>query len=296
MTGPRLTILIPTRNAAATLRRALDSLAAQNYAALEVIVIDAESTDGTPGILADYAALVSRVVREPDSGPAHALNKGLALASGEILGWLGADDELLPGALAEAAAQFAAHPEAEIVIGSCERVFEDGSTALTPACPGAWRIIGRRNVIDQPAAFWKRSVQERVGPLDESYGLAFDWDLWCRMARAAARLVTTDATLARYHFTPASKSNTAGDGHARESFRILRRYGPLGGGLAYVYRFLYEAFDRHGCYDQPPACGPGRARVFALTRLVLRVVLGGELIEGYNWHFASRQARGLKWW
>ena len=296
MTAPRVTILIPSRNAAATLRRALASLAAQNYPCLEVIVIDAESTDGTPGILAEYGALLSRVIRGPDSGPAHALNTGLALATGEIIGWLGADDELLPGALEEVAARFAAHPEAEVVIGACERVFADGATALTPACPGAWRVIGRRNVIDQPAVFWKRSLQQRLGPLDESYGLAFDWDLWCRMARAQARLVTTEVTLARYHFTSASKSNTAGDGHARESFRILRRHGPLGGGLAYVYRFLYETFDRRGCYDQPPACGAWRARAFAVTRLALRLLLGRELIEGYNWHFASLQARGLKWW
>lgn len=296
MTAPSLTILIPTRNAAATLRRALASLAAQNHAPLEVIVIDAESTDATPGILAEFAALVSRLIREPDSGPANALNKGLALASGEVLGWLGADDELLPGALDEVAAQFAAHPQAEVVIGACERVFEDGSTALTPSCPGAWQVIGRRNVIDQPAAFWKRSLQQRLGPLDESYDLAFDWDLWCRMALAEARVVTTEVTLARYHFTPASKSNTAGHGHARESFRILRRYGPLGGGLAYVYRFLYETFDLRGCYDQPRTCGPWRARVFAITRFALRLLLGRELIEGYNWHFASLQARGLKWW
>lgn len=296
MTGPRISIVVPTYNPGPVLRRALESLAAQRYEPLEVIAVDAVSTDGTAEVLREFAPLLARVVREPDTGQANALNKGLALATGEIVGWLCADDELLPGALAEVAARFTADPAAEVVVGVCERVFPDGSRVLTPARADAWRVIGRWNVIDQPSVFWRRSLQQRLGPLDESYRLAFDWDLWCRMARAGARLTATDAVLSRYHFTADSKTNTAGDEHARESFRILRRYGPLGGGLAYVFLFLYRTFDRHGCYDQPPACSRWRGHAFVLCLRALRLLLGAELIYGYNWQFASKQARGLKWW
>ena len=296
MAAPRISIIVPSYNSGATLRRVLASLAAQHYPALEVIVVDAASSDDTPAILADHRALITKLIREPDRGQAEALNKGLAAATGDIGGWLCADDELLPGALAEVAARFAADADAEVLIGACERVFADGSRRLTPAPAAAWDVIGRRNVIDQPSVFWKRSLQQRLGPLDESFRLAFDWDLWCRMARARARLITTGAVLSRYHFTASSKSNTAGDDHARESFRILRRYGPLGGGLAYVFRFLYWTFDRHGCYDRPPAGAWWRRALFRITLPVLRVVLGKDLTFSYNWQFASLQARGLPWW
>jgi glycosyltransferase involved in cell wall biosynthesis len=236
------------------------------------------------------------VIRERDSGQADAINKGLARATGDIISWLCADDELAPGALDHVASIFDSDPQAEVVIGACERIFADGSRYTTVVPPDAWLKIGRINVIDQPSVFWRRSLQEKLGPLDTSYRLAFDWDLWCRMARARANLHVTNQVLSRYYFSAENKTSTAGSGHARESFRVIRKHGPLRGWAAYIYRFLYQNFDLHGCYDQPPTCTFVRGGMFVLSLQILRALFGDELIYGYNWHFASCQERGLKWW
>jgi len=94
---PRITVITPSFNAAATIGEALASVRDQGYEDLEHLVVDGGSTDGTVDILRDAPGI--RFVSEPDRGLAHAMNKGIAMASGEIVGELNADDRYLPGAL-----------------------------------------------------------------------------------------------------------------------------------------------------------------------------------------------------
>ena len=77
---------------------------------------------------------------------------------------------------------------------------------------------------------------------------------------------------------------------------MVRKYGPFHGGLAYIYRFLYQHFDLEGCYDRPPACTRARAALFAASLKTLKWLIGERLLYMYNWHFASCQQRNLKWW
>lgn len=292
----RFSLVVPSYNPGAVLERALASLASQVGVDLQLIVMDAGSTDESPQILERFAGDIDVLVQERDGGQADGINRGFARADGEIVGWLCADDELMPGALAHVASLFAEHPSADVVIGACERVFADGTTCITPARPDTWDIIGMQNVVDQPSVFWRASLHRRLGRLDDSFHLAFDWDLWCRMRDAGARLVVTERVLSRYYFSETNKSGSSGRGHVRESFRILRQYGPLSGGLAYVFLGLYHLFDLHGCYDRPPTCGVVRRVAHHAVLTLLRLVLGDRLTYGYNWQFASRQERGLKWW
>ena len=100
--------------------------------------------------------------------------------------------------------------------------------------------------------------------------------------------------LLRYHFSETNKSGNAGRQHVRESFRVVRRYGPAG--LAWIFRFLYHAFDLKGCYDQPPTCSAIRSSAFVASLAALRALIGPERLFLYNWHFASCQERGVRWW
>lgn len=292
----RVSVVVPNYNSGAVLERCFQSLRNQTYAGLEVIVVDSLSADESGAVIERNRAWLSRVISEKDQGQADGLNKGFREAAGEIFAWLCADDELLPGALDQVAAIFRDHPDTDVVLGACERRFPDGSTTITPAREDAWRQIGVQNVIDQPSMFWRSSLHRRLGELDTSYQLAFDWDFWCRMRDAGARLRTTERRLSIYHFSADNQSGKAGTRHAEESFRILRRYGPRGGLLAYAFRLLYFKFDLKGCYDQPPTCTPGRARLFAAALLGFRFLFGKRLAYSYNWHFASCQERNLRWW
>ncbi|MFN7917460.1 MAG: glycosyltransferase family 2 protein [Vicinamibacterales bacterium] len=292
----RVSIVVPSFNPGPVLERALASLVSQAGIDLQLIVMDAGSTDGSPAILERFAPDIDVLVRERDNGQADGINRGFTHAEGDIFGWLCADDELMPGTLAHVASLFEEHPAADVVIGACERVFADGTTCITPARADTWDVIGMQNVIDQPSVFWRAGLHRRLGRLDDSYNLAFDWDFWCRMRASGARFIATDRVLSRYYFSDTNKSGSSGRGHVRESFRILRQYGPLSGGLAYVFLGLYHLFDLHGCYDRPPTCGPIRLVLHRATLALLRLTLGTRLAYGYNWQFASRQERGLQWW
>ena len=287
---------MPNFNSGPVLERALQSLFRQNYPNLELIVADSASQDLSRDIIHRYRDRFEVLLTAKDNGQADGLNRGFARARGDIFGWLCADDELLPGALERVASVFQANPEAGVVTGSCERVYPDGSHRITPADPAAWDKIGAIDVIEQPSTFWRAEWHRRLAPLDNSFHLAFDWDLWCRMRRAGALLAATDQVLSRYYFSDSNKSGSAGDLFACEAFRILRRYGPLRGRLAYIYRFLYRHFDLRGCYDQPRTCSAFRFAVFSVTRRLLRMIAGDRNIARYNWHFAACQQRGRQWW
>src|SRR3954451_9025440 len=122
--APSLSIITACLNSEGTIAETLESVRRQDYAGeVEHIVVDGGSTDGTIDIV---RAAGLRHVSEPDRGLTHALNKGIAMAHGEIIGALNADDTYLPGALSRVGTAFAEHPEAEWVTGPCPIVDADG--------------------------------------------------------------------------------------------------------------------------------------------------------------------------
>src|SRR5450756_45933 len=94
----------------------MDSVLGQDHDDVEYIVVDPGSTDGSREIIQDYGGLVTPIF-EPDAGPAHGLNRGFALATGDVFGFLNSDDRLLPGALTCVAQTFASDPEVDVVSG-----------------------------------------------------------------------------------------------------------------------------------------------------------------------------------
>jgi glycosyltransferase involved in cell wall biosynthesis len=295
MTSPSVSIVVPNYNSGATLERAIQSLIAQDWPDLELIFVDGASTDDSLQVARRHAGRFAHLVSEPDRGQAHALNKGFRLAKGEILGWLCGDDELAPGAVRHVAEVFASRPEIDLYIGGCRRHYPDGTTVVTVPRPDVLDRISYHDGIEQPSTFWRASLARKAGELDESFRYAFDWDLWNRFARVGARHALTDHVLSDYYFSTTNKTSTGAGALVGEMYRVIRRYGPLRGRLADVYRLLYH-FDLAGCYDRPVSCGRVRWRVYALLIAVLRACLGKELVYSYNWCFASKQQRGLVWW
>lgn len=292
----RFSIVIPNFNSGPVLERCIQSLLAQDVPDLQIIVADAASTDESAAILRQYSARFSPLLSAPDGGQADGLNRGFAQATGDIYGWLCADDELLPGAMREVAALFEANPEADIVAGACRHVYADFSERVVYPPRDGWGPVTVRNDLNQPSVFWRAGLHRRVGPLDTTFRLAFDWDFWCRMHSAGARVLCTDRILSNYHFSASNKTSSAGVLHVEEQFRIIRKYGPFQGLLAYVYLGIYNHFDMHGCLDSPPVCSQGRLVAYRRTLRLLESLLGRKWISLYNWHFASRQQRKLEWW
>jgi len=133
--------------------------------------------------------------------------------------------------------------------------------------------------------------------MDESYALAFDWEWWNRMYRAGARFMVVRDVLSTYYFSEENLTSKAGMKVVNEMYRITKKYGPYYGFSAYVYKLLFFVFDLNGYYDCPfDQLSAHRQRVFKLALYTLYAIFGKEVINSYNWNWASKQVRGITWY
>jgi glycosyltransferase involved in cell wall biosynthesis len=308
---PLISIIIPCYNAAETIERTIRSLIEQRYPNLESIAIDGGSTDDTVAILDRYQQYFTKIISEPDLGQANALNKGFKLATGEIYGWLCADDELTPGALAYLADLFQSRPEIDAISAGCTRVFADGSIHDTAPRTDVMARISYHNGIEQPSTLWRADLHHRAGELDESYNYAFDWVWWNQLQQAGANVLVVDRVVSRYYFSDTNKTSTGARDVVDEMYRVIKNFGPIRGYLADIYLFLYEHFDLSGYYDKSPDVSHlewcmylfkqqryNKLKIFAWLVYLqsLSLLFGRDPILSYNWNFASRQERNLCWY
>lgn len=221
---PRVSIVTACLNQAATVERAVRSVLDQDYPALEYVIFDGGSTDGSVERIRAYAGRLHGFVSEPDAGQADAINRAFARTTGAIRGWLNADDILLPGAVAFVGRFFRDHPEVDVLCGACRYVFDDGRREIRGVAEGDLRLLDVYDPIHQPSCFWRRTIHEHVGPLDVSLRYAMDWDLFLRFARAGARFAVTDEVLSEYRFGGGNKTTTGGEARNAEMYRILCRH------------------------------------------------------------------------
>lgn len=180
-----VSILLPSLNQGRFLPAALDSILQQSHQDLEVVVADEGSTDETLPILEHYAARDPRLrwFSGSDRGPAAAVNKAAAAATGEILGWLNADDLYAEGAIAAAVTTLSGNRNLELVYGHADFIDESGQcmgpypTKPPPTPPEAF---AEGCFICQPTVFIRRHAWQELGGLDEKFQASFDFDLWVR--------------------------------------------------------------------------------------------------------------------
>jgi glycosyltransferase involved in cell wall biosynthesis len=228
---PTITIVTPCLNASATLPGALESVRAQRYEAeIDHVVIDGGSSDGTLDILASAEGV--RFVSEPDRGLSDAVNKGIRLARGEIVGWLNADDVYLPGAFRHVGETFAQHPEADWATGQCtiidaeQRETRKAVTAYKNFFLRRYRysLLLVQNFVSCPATFVRRTAFEQVGMLDERFRYSMDYDLWLRLGRHSDPLIV-DRPLASFRMTEGSLSMTGFEAQFAEHAQNAREHG-----------------------------------------------------------------------
>lgn len=218
-------LAMPSRNMAPYIGSAVRSLLDQPGVNVELLIQDACSTDTTSEVLDAHSDSRVKVFREEDSGPADAINRGLSKAKGDIFGWLNADDELEPGALSKVIRVFEDEPAVELVYGRGFYVDEEG-VRLKPydVRPFDRNLLRTRDFILQPAAFWRRSLWERVGPLNPTLAWVFDWEWFIRASNETSfRFLSDD--LARFRLTGENKSLVGGDERHAELAAVAKRYG-----------------------------------------------------------------------
>jgi glycosyltransferase involved in cell wall biosynthesis len=197
-----VSIIVPSYNQGQFIRQTIDSCLAQDYRPLEILVIDGASTDGTVDVLHEYDGTPEvRWVSEPDKGVAEAVNKGFALARGEIAGIQSSDDAYLPGAISQAVEHFSGSPELGLVYGDWVYVDAEGKE-LKRYQTGPYSLenfLCMSTLIPQHAAFFRLNLARNVGGWNAGYFVA-DTEMWLRMLfQAEARKVDAFWGIRRMH-------------------------------------------------------------------------------------------------
>ena len=226
MTGSRahatVSVVIPCFNQARYLRSAIESVLAQHYAPLECIVVDDGSTDETAGVAENLGVIV---LRQPNRGISEARNAGLAAVRGELVVFLDADDELLPGALAHGVAALMAADGLSAVVGRCQvmdargRSLPAGQYSIDPSnLYGEW--LSKNFVWTPGAAMFSRAALVRIGGFPAGRGPAADYAVYLRLARVN-EIASHQREVVRYRQHDASMSRDPAL-MLRQTLRVLR--------------------------------------------------------------------------
>jgi glycosyltransferase involved in cell wall biosynthesis len=201
--NPKITIITVCFNASRTVEQTLRSVLDQGFPGLEYIIIDGGSTDGTLDIVERYRDSLSVVVSEPDNGIYDAFNKGIRLATGELIGILNADDFYSPWALEKVAKAYAAHRECDVFFGKIAAIDEENQRWIVYSLASE-RWLSDRMCLSHPAVFVPKSAYGKYGLFDESYKIAGDWDFLLRLYKAGARFCPVDEVLTAFRMSGVS--------------------------------------------------------------------------------------------
>jgi len=227
---PRITVITPSYNQGKYIEQTIASVLVQEYPNLEHLIVDGGSTDQTLEVLRKYGQQL-RWVSEPDRGQSHAINKGLAQATGDVICYLNSDDLFTPGALSRVGRFFQDHPQAFWLTGKCRIVNQDGNEIRRPGTlyKNFWlhrrslKVLSVLNYISQPATFWRREAFDRVGYFDERWYFAMDYDYWLRLGQHY-QLWFLDETLACFRVHPASKGSSSAKSQFDEQLQVARQH------------------------------------------------------------------------
>lgn len=229
-----ISIVIPSFNQVIYLEETLRSVLDQGYPAAELIVVDGASTDGSADLLRRYADRLAFWVSEPDRGQTHAINKGVARATGDVIAYLNSDDCLEPGSLHRVGRFFAENPTAEWLAGGC-RCFGD-TISTWHLHPESWNTLSdtvlpwsrlQQYVFPQSgASFMRRRLVQRLGDYDESLHYSMDMEYYARAAFAGVPMHIVPEVLAGWRWHPEAKSWARGVEYAfrKDELSILARY------------------------------------------------------------------------
>ena len=182
---PLVSIVMPSFNQCDYLERAILSVLNQTYPNMELIVIDGGSTDGSVEILEKYSKQLKYWVSEKDHGQSHAVNKGIAIAKGEWVGWQNSDDLFASDGIEKLMECAMRHPDAKLVIGDmCLIDQHDKKTReLRYIKPTYQGILAEGMVLTNQSALWQRSIHNEIGLLDEALHYGFDYEWFLRVLK-----------------------------------------------------------------------------------------------------------------
>lgn len=225
-------IITPSYNSGRFLETTLQSVLAQKKdgVKIEYILIDGGSHDNSHTILDRYRGSLDHVIVEQDNGPAHAINKGLSLATGDIIAWLNADDLYYPGTLKRVQQAMGSAPDHAMCFGRCTIIDEFGRDirgGITRFKEFFFPFSSRFtfqciNYLSQPSLFFSRQAYEAAGPLREDLRAAWDYEFILRLWHAGGAVRVKGQPLSAFRWHEQSISGQFFNIQFREEYEAAR--------------------------------------------------------------------------
>ena len=208
---PLISIVIPSFNQAKYIEKTIVSIIEQAYKNVEIIIIDAASTDETLEIIKKYEQHITYWVSEPDRGQSHAINKGLEKCTGEVFNWINSDDYLEPGALQNIATLFEENNDVKVICGFTRCFFDEDNTTSHEYRMGVKPTVAETISLvemNQPGSFYRTNIVKEFCGVNESLRYVFDDELWFRFLckYGIENIYLTDKSFAHFRLHGSSKS------------------------------------------------------------------------------------------
>ena len=251
--GPKISVILVNLNGAKYLRQCIQSIVAQEYDNLELIVVDGASTDGSLEIFESFKDRIKFFVSEPDDGPYYAVQKGFNLSTGEVMAWINSDDMYMPYSFQAVAEIFSENKNVNWLTGFAKEFNGSGSVVGRIALPWSrWSkrrfLSGDYQFIQQESTFWRRELWNEAGAkLDIEYKYAADMELWSRFF-LHEKLYTTVTELAGFrHNSDLQRSKLFRLQYIDECERALSTMRQVGGSpfeilLLKISRWIFSPF------------------------------------------------------
>jgi glycosyltransferase involved in cell wall biosynthesis len=263
---PKISIVTPCFNAEKYIEETIISIINQGYENLEYIIIDGGSTDGTVDIIKKYQDKISYWISEPDKGQSHAINKGIAVATGEVFNWINADDYLETGALS-IVGEFFGNPSidvlctATILFNKKGNIRINGNTIWNKTV-SLFQLLNSTG-LNQQGMYWRLERIRDLNGVNTAFNYSMDLDLWKRylLTFGNSKIETDERITGYFRLSDESKtgSNFESNFHLfeQENHAALRHYAKFIGSKALkAVDFLYPGFDpilasKHSISDLP---------------------------------------------
>lgn len=215
----KVTVITVCLNSQKTIEKTLISVLNQDYHDLEYIIIDGGSTDDTLNIIDKYKNKIAKVISEPDEGIYDAMNKGIRLASGELIGMINSDDWYGPYTVSAAVRAMAEHPECGVVHGREITILPGGYTRVRRAKS----VLNKDYLADfsHPTFFVRKAVYEKYGMYSSYYRTDGDADFVYRLYFAGVKFHYDDEVLAYFSLGIGASASASA---FRDRFWVHRKY------------------------------------------------------------------------
>lgn len=234
----KISIVTPSYNQGKFIRHTLDSILNQNVNfPIEYILVDAVSTDETPKIVEEFVPKFKAkgiefiYICEKDNGQSDAINKGLKMATGDIVAYLNSDDTYEPETFNKVWDFFEKNPDKKWVYGKCKIIDDKDREIRKPITfyknlllkNYSYSKLLSENVISQPATFWKWKLHNEIGYFNEKEHFCMDYEFWLRIGQKYPAGVIDDY-LANFRYYMNSKSGSVNKKQFRDELRLAKKY------------------------------------------------------------------------